>query len=90
MIFMKEVFSEHKKALLSFGWYFLKISDDKILKHYAYIFTCNFIKTFGIPEEMILQIYVALLKGQEELSTHDYEISALSRKALNILIPFLA
>lgn len=90
MTFKKDEFSEHKKALLSFGWHFLKIFDDKILKHFAYIFTCKFIKIFGIPEEMVLQIYVALLKGQDDMASHDYEISALSKKALNILIPYLA
>ena len=53
MTFMKEEFSEHKKALLSFGWHFLKITEDKILKHFAYIFTCKFIKIFGIPDDMV-------------------------------------
>ena len=90
MTFMTDQFQEHKKSLLQFGWHFLKILDDKILKHFAYIFTCKFIKIFGIPDDMVLQIYVALLKGQEEMGQHDYEISALSKKALNILIPFLS
>ncbi len=63
MTFMPQEFMESKKQLLAFGWLFLKLSDDKILKHFAYIFTCKFIRIFGIPDDMVLQIYVALLKG---------------------------
>lgn len=90
MTFLKNEFNEYKKNFLQSGWNFLKCSDDKILKYFAYIFTSKFIKIFGIPVDMVLQIYVALLKGQEEMGSQDYEITALSKKALNILIPYLA
>jgi len=63
MTFLKDEFNEYKKSFLQSGWNFLKCSDDKILKYFAYIFTSKFIKIFGIPIEMVLQIYVALLKG---------------------------
>ena len=52
---MKEEFSacDSKITLISFCWNMLK-SEDKILKNIAYIFSCKFIVTFGLPEEKVV------------------------------------
>ena len=87
---LSSVFSEfdYKKTLIKFGWDFL-ISEDKIVKNIAYIFACKFIITFGLPLEKIIQIYISLLKSQEYNNQHDNDAKILSRKALDILIPFM-
>ena len=64
MMNMKEEFSvtSSKITLISLCWNMLK-SEDKILKNIAYIFSCKFIVTFGLPEEKVVQIYISLLKN---------------------------
>lgn len=71
-------------------------ADDKMLKNYAFICTSNFLRIFDISEggrsdkSKVLTIYLTLLKGMEALTQYDYELGALNRKALNILIPYWA
>jgi len=87
---MSEEFSlsERKINLIQFCWDMLK-SEDKIIKNIAYIFACKFIVVYGLPQEKIFQIYVSLLKSQEYMNQHDNDVKILSRKALDIIIPFL-
>ena len=60
-----------------------------MLKNYAFICTSNFIRIFNIDEtNKVLSIYLTLLKGLEALTQYDYEVGALNKKALNILIPY--
>jgi hypothetical protein len=71
-------------------WALLKI-EDKMLKNYAFICTSNFIRIFNIDETTkVLSIYLTLLRGLEALTQYDYEVGALNKKALNILIPYWA
>ena len=55
----------------------------------AYIFACKFINNFKFAKDKTVQIYVSLLKSQEYMSQHDNDQKILSRKALDILIPYL-
>ena len=84
---------DYKKELLTIIWALLK-ADDKMLKNYAFICTSNFLRIFDIADggkgdnSKVLTIYLTLLKGMEALTQYDYELGALNRKALNILIPY--
>lgn len=85
--------ADHKRPLLTIIWALLK-ADDKMLKNYAFICTSNFIRVFDIGEGnradngRVLTIYLTLLKNMEALTQNDFELGALNRKALNILIPY--
>jgi hypothetical protein len=78
-----------KRELIAYGWYMLK-TEDKILKNIAYVFVTKFIVTIGLPDtQKVIQVYVSLLKSQEYMNQHDHEVKYLSRKALDILMPYL-
>lgn len=79
---------ERKINLLKFGWFLMK-NEDKVYANIAKLFICKFTAKNGLPFEQIMQIYVSLLKGQEYINSHDNDIKLLSRKALDILIPYL-
>jgi len=79
---------ERKINLLKLGWYLMK-NEDRVFANIAKLFICKFISKNGLPSEQIMQLYVSLLKGQEYINSHDNDIKLLSRKALDILIPYL-
>ena len=69
-------------------WGLLRI-EDKIIKNYAFVWASNYIRTFdGFDSNKALGLYLTLIRSLESLSQSDYEIGALIKKALNILIPY--
>lgn len=77
-----------RNDLLLNVWGLLRI-EDKIIKHYAFVWTSNYIRYFdGLGQSKTLGLYLILIRALESLGHGDYEIGALIRKALNILIPY--
>ena len=44
---------------------------------------------FILKKYTCIKVYVSLLKSQEYMNQHDHEVKYLSRKALDILMPYL-
>jgi len=86
---LKNLLNEgYRNAMLLTVWGLLRI-EDKIIKNYAFVWTSNYIRTFdGFDSSKALGLYLTLIRGLESLSQGDYEIGALIKKALNILIPY--
>ena len=86
---LKNILSEYcRNAMLLTVWGLLRI-EDKIIKNYAFVWTSNYIRNFeGFDSNKALGLYLTLIRGLESLSQGDYEIGALIKKALNILIPY--
>lgn len=69
-------------------WGLLRI-EDKIIKNYAFVWTSNYIRIFeGFDHTRALGLYLTLIRGLESLSQGDFQIGALIKKSLNILIPY--
>lgn len=69
-------------------WGLLRI-EDKMIKNYAFVWTSNYIRIFdGFEQPKALGLYLTLIKGLESLNHGDFEIGALIKKALNVLIPY--
>lgn len=79
---------DRKIDLLRLGWNLMK-NEDRVYANIAKLFICKFISKYGLLYEQTMQLYVSLLKGQEYINSHDNDIKLLSRKALDILIPYL-
>ena len=79
---------DRKIELLKLGWNLMK-NEDRVYANIAKLFICKFISKYGLLYEQTMQLYVSLLKGQEYINSHDNDIKLLSRKALDILIPYL-
>jgi len=63
--------------------------EDKIIKNYAFVWTSNYIRTFdNFDSNKSLGLYLTLIRALESLAHGDYEIGALIKKALNIMIPY--
>jgi hypothetical protein len=86
---LKGILSEpYRNGMLLTVWGLLRI-EDKIIKYYSFVWTSNYIRTFdGFDPNKALGLYLTLIRGLESLSQGDYEIGALIKKALNILIPY--
>lgn len=79
---------KNRNDLLLNVWGLLRV-EDKIIKHYAFVWTSNYIRHFdGLGPSKTLGLYLILIKALETLGHGDYEIGALIRKALNTLIPY--
>lgn len=77
-----------RNAMILTIWGLLRI-EDKIIKNYAFVWASNYIRTFeGFDANKALGLYLTLIRSLESLSQGDYEIGALIKKALNILIPY--
>jgi len=79
---------DRKIDLLKLGWNLMK-NEDRVYANIAKLFICKFISKYGLLYDQTMQLYVSLLKGQEYMNSHDNDIKLLSRKALDILIPYL-
>ncbi len=79
---------DRKINLLRLGWNLMK-NEDRVYANIAKLFICKFISKYGLLYDQTIQLYVSLLKGQEYMNSHDNDIKLLSRKALDILIPYL-
>lgn len=77
-----------RMKLIKIGWICVKC-DNKVYSNIGKIFVCKFIKQYDLPLDKIYQLYVALVKGQEYMSSNDHDVKLLSRRALDILIPHL-
>lgn len=86
---IKNVLNEnYRNSMILTIWGLLRI-EDKIIKNYAFVWASNYIRTFeGFDANKALGLYLTLIRGLESLSQGDYEIGALIKKALNILIPY--
>lgn len=74
--------------MLCVVWGLLRI-EDKIIRNYAFVWTSNYISHFdGLGQSKALGLYLILIRALEGLGHGDYEIGALIKKALNILIPY--
>lgn len=72
-----------RKELIKFAWNHLK-HDDSSSKQWAYVNICTFINVYRTPPDIILQVFVALLREHSSESRH------LVRKSLDLLVPALA
>ncbi len=78
----------YKNNMLVTIWSLLRI-EDKIIKNYAFVWTSNYIKAVdGFDNTRALGLYLTLIRGLEGLSQGDFQIGALIKKSLNILIPY--
>lgn len=86
---LKNLLSEaDRSAMLCVVWGLLRI-EDKIIRNYAFVWTSNYISYFdGLGQSKALGLYLILIRALEGLGHGDYEIGALIKKALNILIPY--
>ena len=85
----KDIIPEtYRNNMLLTVWGLLRI-QDKIIKNYAFVWTSNYIRVFeGFDHTRALGLYLTLIRGLESLSQGDFEIGALIKKSLNILIPY--
>ena len=73
---------DHKKDIIKFAWSLLK-SDDLHCKNWAYINVCRFISAFNTPTNVVMQVYIALLRAFQ------HEGRELVRASISILVPSL-
>ena len=78
----------YRNIVLPIVWGLLR-SEDKMIKFYAFVWTSNYIRIFdGFDQPKALGLYLTLIRSLEGLNSSDYEIGALIKKALNVLIPY--
>jgi len=84
--FLIENFAEeltpHRKDLIKFAWGHLK-NEGSMSKHWAYLMICTFINVYETASDIILQVFVALLREQGSQSKH------LITNSLDALVPAL-
>ncbi|CAK9094971.1 Transcription-associated protein 1 (dTRA1) [Durusdinium trenchii] len=73
---------ESRKDLIKFAWNHLK-NTDASSKQWAYVNICTFINVYQIPPDIILQVFVALLRE------HGPESKELVQRSLDVLVPAL-
>lgn len=73
---------EFRKELIKYAWNHLK-GDVATLKECAYLSICTFIDVYPTPPDIILQVYIALLKE------HSCESPPLVRRAMDLITPAL-
>ncbi|KAI3638074.1 hypothetical protein MIR68_003685 [Amoeboaphelidium protococcarum] len=71
-----------RKDVIRSAWNIIK-NEDAVLKFSSYVVICLFLKSFEVPEKMLLQILRSLLR------TYSSESKYLVRQALEILLPIL-
>ena len=72
----------HRRELIRFGWSALK-RDDSASKGAALLCTGQFLASFTVPDKIVLQVFVAMLRAYQP------EHKALVRCALDALVPML-
>ncbi|KAH9249486.1 hypothetical protein BASA81_012848 [Batrachochytrium salamandrivorans] len=72
----------YRKELIQVAWNHLK-GEETNAKHWAYLNICTFMDVYSTPSEIILSIFVELLKA------HSTEASELVCRALDLLSPVL-
>ena len=73
---------EFRKELIKYAWNHLK-GDDTSLKECAYLSICTFIDVYPTPPDIILQVYIALLKE------HSCQSPAIVNRAMDLITPAL-
>ncbi|KAJ1570141.1 hypothetical protein HK096_003231 [Nowakowskiella sp. JEL0078] len=71
-----------RKDVIKYAWHNLKY-DDITVKQAAYVLLARFVHAFDTPAKIVNQIFVYLLKLQQN------EVRALVKQALDILLPAL-
>jgi len=72
----------HRKEVIKFSWVLLK-SDDLNCKNWAYLTLCRFVAAFETPANIVMQIYVALLRA------YQHESREIVKASVAILVPSL-
>ncbi|EJD48939.1 hypothetical protein AURDEDRAFT_150681 [Auricularia subglabra TFB-10046 SS5] len=72
-----------RKEMIKTGWNFLNGSEDLVVKQCANIFLCRFYDAFEAPAKFILNTLSNLIR------TQNTEARALTKQALDILVPTL-
>jgi transformation/transcription domain-associated protein len=73
---------EARKDIIKFGWTYIRL-DDVIIKQAAYVVIGYFIALYETPQKIVTQIYVSLLKVNQN------EGKALVSQALDLVAPLL-
>ncbi|CAB4253773.1 histone acetyltransferase TRA1 [Maudiozyma barnettii] len=84
-IFMKwkpTALDEYKKDFIKFNWHFIKL-EDTLLKQAAYLVTSFIIKEYDFPLNVVVQIFVALLRSPQT------EARFLVSQSLDMLAPVI-
>lgn len=71
-----------KKDIIKFNWNFISL-EDSISKQAAYISTVYFIRAFETPAKVVIQVFVALLKANQN------DVKFMVRQSLDLLAPHL-
>jgi hypothetical protein len=77
-----DALEDHRKEVIKFSWGLLK-SDDLNCKNWAYLNICRFISAFETPANIVMQVYIALLRAFQ------HESRELVRVSVAILVPSL-
>lgn len=77
-----EALEDHRKDMIKFSWGLLK-SDDLNCKNWAHLNICRFIAAFETPTNIVMQVYIALLRAFQ------HESRELVRVSVSILLPCL-
>ena len=80
-------YSDHvrdwKKEIIKFIWNFIGL-EDNISKQAAYTSIVYFIKAFETPAKVVMQVFVALLK------TNQNDVRYMVRQSIDLLAPYLS
>lgn len=77
-----DIVTDWKKDIIKFNWNNISL-EDTIAKQVAYVSIAYFIKTFETPAKLVMQVFVALLKANQN------EVKSLVRQSLDLLAPSL-
>lgn len=81
-----------KKDFIKFNWHFIKL-EDTLLKQVAYLVTSYIIKEYDFPSNVVVQIFVALLRSPQSEARYlvgqslDMLAPVIRRKTTNIDTP---
>lgn len=82
VMYYPEAVSEWKKEIIKFNWNYIGL-EDNITKQAAYISTVYFIRAFETPSKIVMQIFVAVLKANQN------DVRFMVRQSLDLLAPCL-
>lgn len=77
-----DVVSDWKKEIIKFNWNNISL-EDTITKQVAYVSIAYCIKNFEIPAKLVMPVFVALLKANQN------EVKSLVRQSLDLVAPKL-
>ena len=75
--FMPQHLMEYRRQLIKFGWNHLK-REEATSKLWAFVNVCHFLDKYQAPDKIILQVFVALLR------TNQNDSKQLVRQALEV------